>query len=165
KTASVQRTWALLIAAFILYVPAIVVPIMRTASLGEVDDNTILSGVVQLWLNGSPGLAVIVFSASIVVPVMKFLVLGMLLISSQRGSSWARPQRAMLFRAIEFIGYWSMLDVFVVALLTALVQFGIFSLVEPLPGVVFFGLSVVLTMLASMSFDPRLIWDGTQADD
>ncbi|MGH8745631.1 MAG: paraquat-inducible protein A, partial [Burkholderiales bacterium] len=89
KTASVQRTWALLIAAFILYVPANVVPIMRTASLGEVDDNTILSGVVQLWLNGSPGLAVIVFSASIVVPVMKFLALGMLLISSQRGSSWA----------------------------------------------------------------------------
>ena len=165
KSGSVQRTWALLIAAFVLYIPANVVPIMRTASLGDIDDNTILSGVVQLWLNSSPGLAVIVFSASIVVPMMKFLVLGTLLFSSQRGSSWARPQRAKLFRVIELVGYWSMLDVFVVALLTALVQFGVFSLVEPLPGVVFFGLSVVLTMLASMSFDPRLIWDGGEADD
>jgi len=163
--ASVARTWALLLAAFILYIPANVVPIMRTVSLGDVDDNTILSGVVELWRNGSPGLAVIVFSASIVVPITKFLVLGMLLLSSQAGSGWARLQRALLFRATELVGYWSMLDVFVVALLTALVQFGIFSRVEPLPGVMYFGLTVVLTMLASMSFDPRLIWDGGESDD
>lgn len=159
------RTWALMIAAFLLYIPANVLPIMRTASLNDIDDNTIISGVVELWVKGSPDLAIIVFTASIVVPMLKFLSLGTLLISSQRGSGWARPQRAKLYRLVEFIGYWSMLDVFVVALLTALVRFGLLSLVEPLPGVIFFGLTVVLTMLASMSFDPRLIWDGRDTDD
>jgi paraquat-inducible protein A len=160
----VARSWALLIAAFILYIPANVLPIMRTASLGEVDDNTILGGVAELWRNGSQGVAFIVFTASIVVPTTKFLVLGTLLVSSQRSSSWARSQRALLFRVVEFIGYWSMLDVFVVALLAALVQFGVFGLVEPLRGVMYFAFTVVLTMLASMSFDPRLIWDARQTD-
>ncbi|MEI7037312.1 paraquat-inducible protein A [Fulvimonas yonginensis] len=164
KRDSIGRTWALLLAAFMLYIPANVLPIMRTVSLGDVDDNTIISGVVELWVKGSPSLAVIVFSASIVVPMMKFLVLGTLLITTQRGSTWALRQRAKLYRAVEFIGYWSMLDVFVVALLTALVRFGFFSQVEPLPGVVFFGLTVILTMFASMSFDPRLMWDGPDDD-
>jgi paraquat-inducible protein A len=165
KSASVRRTWALLIAGFLLYMPANILPIMRTVSLGDVDDNTIISGVIELWVKGSPGLAVVVFTASIMVPMMKFFVLGTLLISTQRGSGWALRQRAALFRLIEFIGYWSMLDVFVVALLTALVRFNFLSQVAPLPGVVFFGLTVVLTMFASMSFDPRLIWDGKEHDD
>jgi paraquat-inducible protein A len=165
KPAVYVRTWALLIAAFLMYIPANVLPIMRTASLGDIDDNTIISGVVELWVKGSPGLAVIVFCASIMVPMLKFLALGTLLITSRRGSNWARRQRAQLFRLVELIGYWSMLDVFVVALLTALVRFGFFSLVEPLPGVVFFGLTVVLTMFASMCFDPRLIWDGKEDSD
>ena len=165
KPYSCARTWALLIAAFIFYIPANVLPIMRTASLGDVDDNTILSGVIELWVKGSPDLAVIVFTASIVVPMMKFLVISTLLLSAHRGTNWARRQRAMLYRLVEFIGYWSMLDVFVVALLTALVQFGFFSQVEPLPGVVYFGLTVILTILASQSFDPRLIWDCKEEDD
>ena len=165
KPAVYARCWALLIAAFLMYIPANILPIMRTASLGDIDDNTILSGVVELWVKGSPGLAVIVFCASIVVPMLKFLALGTLLISSRRGSGWARRQRTQLYRLVELIGYWSMLDVFVVALLTALVRFGYFSLVEPLPGVVFFGLTVVLTMFASMCFDPRLIWDGKEDSD
>ena len=165
KPYSYMRAWALMIAAFLLYIPANVLPIMRTASLNDIDDNTIISGVVELWVKGSPDLAIIVFTASIVVPMLKFFSLGTLLLSSQRGSGWARPQRAKLYRLVEFIGYWSMLDVFVVALLTALVRFGLLSLVEPLPGVIFFGLTVVLTMLASMSFDPRLIWDGRDTDD
>jgi paraquat-inducible protein A len=165
KPNSFVRTWALLITGFLLYIPANVLPLMRTASLNDIDDNTIISGVVELWVKGSPDLAVIVFTASIVVPMLKFLSMGTLLLSSQRGSDWARPQRAKLYRLVEFIGYWSMLDVFVVALLTALVRFGLLSLVEPLPGVIFFGLTVVLTMLASMSFDPRLIWDGRDTDD
>jgi paraquat-inducible protein A len=116
-------------------------------------------------VKGSPDLAIIVFTASIVVPVLKFFALGLLLISSQRRSEWAQRQRAKLYRLVEFIGYWSMLDVFVVALLTALVQFGFFSQVEPLPGVMFFGLTVIITMMASISFDPRLIWDGRDYDD
>lgn len=165
KPDSYARCWALLIAAFIMYIPANVLPIMRTASLHDVDDNTIISGVVELWRAGSPNLAIIVFAASIVVPVLKFLALGTLLVTSRRGTDWARVQRAKLYRLVELVGYWSMLDVFVVALLTALVRFSVLSLVEPLPGVIFFGLTVVLTMLASMSFDPRLIWDGKESDD
>jgi paraquat-inducible protein A len=165
KPASYTRTWALLIAAFLMYIPANLLPIMRTASLNDIDDNTILSGVVELWVKGSPDLAVIVFTASIVVPMLKFLVMAVLLISSRLRSNWALPQRAKLFRLVELIGYWSMLDVFVVALLTALVRFNLLSLVAPLPGVIFFGLTVVLTMLASMSFDPRLIWDGRDTND
>ncbi|HTV85715.1 MAG TPA: paraquat-inducible protein A [Dyella sp.] len=159
------RTWALLIAAFIFYIPANFLPIMRTASLGDADDNTILSGVVELWVKGSPDLAVIVFTASIVVPMLKFLVMATLLLTVHCGTNWARTQRAKLYRLVELIGYWSMLDVFVVSLLTALVQFGFFSEVEPLPGVVYFGLTVVLTMLAAMSFDQRLIWDCKDEDD
>jgi len=104
KPDSYMRTWALLIAAFILYIPANVLPIMRTASLNDVDDNTIISGVVELWRAGSPNLAIIVFTASIVVPVLKFLALGTLLVSSQQGSGWARVQRAKLYRLVELIG-------------------------------------------------------------
>jgi paraquat-inducible protein A len=155
----------LLLAAFMMYLPANFLPIMRTASLNDVDDNTILSGVKELWINGSADLAIIVFVASILVPMLKFLVLGTLLISSHMRTDWAQVQRARLYRLVEFIGYWSMLDVFVVALLSALVRFNVLSRVEPLPGVIFFGLTVVLTMLASMSFDPRLIWDSRDSDD
>ena len=165
KPASYSRTWALLIAAFLMYIPANVLPIFRTASPGVIDDNTILSGVRELWIKGSSNLAIIVFIASIVVPTMKFVVLSLLLWTSRRGSRWARQPRAALYRVVEFVGYWSMLDVFVVALLTALVRFGLLSHVEPLPGVIFFGITVVLTMLASMSFDPRLIWDGKDTND
>jgi paraquat-inducible protein A len=165
KRNSVSRTWALLIAAFLLYIPANILPIMRTASLNDVDDNTIISGVVELWRAGSPYLAIIVFSASIVVPMLKFFAMGTLLLRKNHGSRWARLQRTKLYRVVELVGYWSMLDVFVVALLTALVRFDVLSRVEPLPGVIFFGLTVVLTMLASMSFDPRLIWDGRNTDD
>ena len=165
KRGGYGRTWALLLAAFMMYIPANVLPIMRTASLNDVDDNTILSGVKELWINGSADLAVIVFVASIMVPMLKFFVLGTLLISSHRRTDWAQLQRAKLYRLVEFIGYWSMLDVFVVALLSALVRFNVLSRVEPLPGVIFFGLTVVLTMLASMSFDPRLIWDSRESDD
>jgi len=159
KPSSQSRCWALLIAAFICYIPANVLPIMRTASLGDVDDNTILSGVLELWDKDSQELAIIVFTASIVVPMLKFFALTTLLICAHRGTQWAQPQRARLYRLIDLIGHWSMLDVFVVALLTALVRFSVLSSVEPLPGVIFFGLTVILTMFASMSFDPRLTWD------
>ena len=165
KNASLSRTWAFLLAAFIVYIPANVLPIMRTASLGDVDDNTILSGIVELWNKDSEALAVIVFAASIVVPIFKFIALSVLLICAQRRSHWAQPQRAKLYRLIELIGHWSMLDVFVVALLTALVRFNLLSSVEPLPGVIFFGLTVVLTMFAALSFDPRLTWDDEEPHD
>lgn len=163
KKNSLATSWALLLSAAMFYIPANVFPIMRTASLSSIDDNTILSGIAELWKAGSPGLAVIVFTASIVVPVLKFLIMGTLLISVQRASGFIARQRAKLYRFVELIGYWSMLDVFVVAILSALVHFKILSRVEPLPGVVYFGVVVVLTMLSAMSFDPRLIWDNRKS--
>jgi paraquat-inducible protein A len=163
KEASIARSWALLLAAAMFYIPANVFPIMRTQSLSSKDDNTILSGIFELWRAGSPGLAVIVFTASIVVPMLKFIIMSILLVSVQRSSGFVTKHRARLYRFVELIGYWSMLDVFVVAILSALVHFQILSRVEPLPGVVYFGVVVVLTMLSAMSFDPRLIWDNRKS--
>lgn len=159
KPDSLVRSWALLLSAAILYVPANLLPIMHTVQLLNVEHSTILSGVVLLWKNGSWDLAIIVFVASIVVPLVKIVCLALLLLTAQSGSTWAPRERTQLYRVLEFIGHWSMLDVFVVALLMTLVHFGKFAQVEAGAGVVAFCAVVVLTMLASMSFDPRLIWD------
>lgn len=160
KPDSIGRTWAFLIAAAILYLPANLIPIMKTSTLLEQREDTILSGVVALWRAGSPEIAVVVFVASIVVPIAKIGVLALLLVTAQRGSTWRQSERARLYRAIEFVGYWSMLDVFVVALLVALVHFRSYADVQPGGGAVAFAAVVVLTMIASKSFDPRLIWDA-----
>lgn len=158
-------TWALLIAAAILFIPANLVPIMNTASIYGSYDNTIIGGVVEFWQNKEYDIAIVIFVASIVVPTLKFIALGLLLITSKRGVRRGRRQRAKLYRGVELIGYWSMLDVFVVALMSALVHFGLAGSAAPRPGVIYFGLVVVLTMFAAMSFDPRLIWDGDSDDD
>ncbi|MFP5307197.1 MAG: paraquat-inducible protein A [Gammaproteobacteria bacterium] len=160
KANSIARTWAFLIAAAILYLPANLIPIMHTSTLLEQRSDTIVSGVIALWEAGSPEVAVIVFAASVGIPILKIAALALLLVTAQRGSAWRRPGRARLYRVLEFVGYWSMLDVFVVALLVALVHFRTFADIEPGGGAVAFAAVVVLTMLASKSFDPRLIWDG-----
>lgn len=156
---SIQYSWAFLIAAMILYIPANLLPMMRTTTLLESTEDTIMSGVLQLWAGGSWDLAAIVFVASIMVPLSKFLAMILLLVTTQRGSDWRRAERTRLYRIIEGIGHWSMLDVFVVALLVALVHFKTFGSVEAGAGAIAFGAMVLLTMLASLSFDPRLIWD------
>ncbi|AIC21698.1 MULTISPECIES: paraquat-inducible protein A [Pseudomonas] len=159
KPNSLSRTWAFLVASLIFYIPANVLPVMYTQIFGSGSENTILSGVLEFWQHGSWDIALLIFIASVVVPCIKFFVLGMLLITCQRRSHWAMRERAKLYRFIEVIGYWSMLDVLVVALVAALVQFHALSSIEPRMGILFFGLVVVLTMFAAMSFDPRLIWD------
>jgi len=164
KPDSVSRTWAYLIASVILYIPANTLTVMRTDSLFGREDHTILGGVVALWNGGSWDLAVIVFVASIVVPILKMLALALLAISVQRRSHWRRLERARLYRMLEAVGHWSMLDVFVVALLVGLVRFHSLAEVLPGPGIAAFGTVVVLTMLSSMSLDPRLIWDTPDAD-
>ncbi|MFH6565628.1 paraquat-inducible protein A [Pseudomonas kulmbachensis] len=164
KPDSIARTWALLLAGLIFYVPANVLPVMRTSVFGSTSENTILSGVVEFWHSGSWDIAALIFFASVVVPCLKFAVLVVLLVTCQRKSRWAMRERAWLYRLVEGLGYWSMLDVLVVALIAALVQFRSLSAVEPLLGIVFFGCVVVLMMLATMSFDPRLIWD-TEVED
>ncbi|QJD59702.1 paraquat-inducible membrane protein A [Pseudomonas sp. gcc21] len=165
KPDSIARTWALLITALILYVPANLLPVMHTDMFGGGSENTILSGVIEFWRDGAWDIALLIFIASVVVPCAKFLVLGVLLVTVQRRSRWAMRERARLYRFIETIGYWSMLDVLVVALVTALVQFRALSSIEPRLGILFFGLVVVLTMIAAMTFDPRLIWDAEINDD
>jgi paraquat-inducible protein A len=137
---------------------------MRTNMLGNASDNTIMSGVIEFWKSGSWDIAALIFFASIVVPCMKFLILSLLLVTCQRKSRWAMRERSRLYRMVELVGYWSMLDVLVVALVAALVQFRSLSSIDPMLGIVFFGLVVVLTMLAAMSFDPRLIWDAEVED-
>jgi paraquat-inducible protein A len=164
KPDSVARTWAFLIAAAILYVPANLLTVMRTDSLFGSEDHTILGGVVELWNDGSWDLAAIVFIASIVVPILKMLVLAVLAITVQRHSHWRRHERARLYRMLDAVGHWSMLDVYVVALLVGLVRFRGIAEVLPGPGIAAFGAVVVLTLLSSLSLDPRLIWDAHDAD-
>ena len=165
KPNSLTRAWALLLAGFIFYIPANVLPVMYTRLLGSGGDSTILSGVVEFWHAGAWDIALLIFIASVAVPCTKFVVLGLLLVTARRRSHWARRERVRLYRLIEFIGYWSMLDVLVVALVCALVQFKTLSSIEPRIGIVFFGMVVILTMLSAMSFEPRLIWDDEDNDD
>ncbi len=161
KPYSVQRTWAYLVAAMLLYVPANVLPVMGTASVLGKFEHTILGGIVELWHSGSWELAAIVFIASIAVPILKMAALALLAFTAQRGSRWRQLERARLYRLLETVGHWSMLDVFVVVILVGMVRFGAFASVRPEAGLLAFGGVVIATMLASSSFDPRLIWpDG-----
>lgn len=164
KTNSLTRTWAYLLAALAFYVPANLLPVMNTTMLGNGADSTIMSGVLEFWQHGAWDIALIIFIASIAVPGVKFVALSLLLITVQRDSGWARRERSKMFRFVELIGYWSMLDVLVVALVAALVKFQTLGDIEPRPGILFFGMVVVLTMLSAMSFDPRLIWDNAPDD-
>jgi len=156
---SLKRAWAFLIAAAILYIPANVFPIMHSGSLYGVQSDTIWSGIVWLWQTGSWVLAVIVFVASLLVPIAKIVSLAVLLVAAQRRSTWHPQRRARLVRSTHWIGRWSMVDSYVVSTLVALVQFKAFASIEPGEGAIAFGAVVVLTMLATQSFDPRLTWD------
>jgi paraquat-inducible protein A len=159
KPQSLQRTVALALSAALLYVPANLLPIMRTTTLGYDHADTIVGGVVVLWESGSWPLAMLVFVVSVLVPCLKLLVLGLLVACTQRRSSWRLHERARLYRLIEFIGRWSMLDVFVVALLVGLVQLRGIATIHAEAGAFAFAAVVVLTMYATRSFDPRLMWD------
>ena len=164
KPRSLSRTWALLIAASICYVPANLFPVMKVTSLGVSQADTIFSGVVYLAMHGTWPLAVIVFVASVVVPVLKILALVFLAVSVQRSSRWRPRERAQLYRIVEAVGRWSMVDVYVVTILVALVHLGSLASVEAEVGAFYFGAVVVLTIFAANSFDPRLIWDNLIED-
>jgi paraquat-inducible protein A len=164
KPGSVVRCWSLLIAAYILYIPANLLTMMETGSLFSYRKDTIMSGVIHLWRTGSMGVAVVVFVASITIPILKLISLTLLLVSVQRRSRWHPRQRTRLYRLVELVGRWSMLDIYVVTLLAALVQLGSMATVKAGPAAIAFGAVVVLTMFASMQFDPRLIWDPLHVD-
>ena len=161
KPGSVQKTWALLIAAALCYIPANVLPVLTTVTAAGRESDTILQGVVLLWSPTGWPLSLIVLFASIMIPSAKILALGYLLVSIQRRSDRNHGQRVRLYRTVELIGRWSMVDVFVDAFTAALVQLQPLMSVEPGPGLFFFAAVVVLTMLAVESFDPRLIWDAS----
>ena len=168
KPESINLTWALLLTACILYLPANLLPVMTTRSLLGTQEDTILSGVIYFWISGDWALAVIIFIASFLVPLFKLAALVLMAVTARRHSVWARAERTRLYHIVEVIGRWSMLDVFVVSLLAGLVKMDQVAEITAGPGIASFGGVVVLTMLASISFDPRLAWDpaasaGSQA--
>lgn len=165
KANSMSRAWALVVAAFILYVPANLYPVMILVSFGDATSATILGGVQELITAGMLPLALLVFFASITVPVLKLLGLGFLLVSVQRRSTWRTRERTVLYRIVESVGRWSMLDIFVLAILAGLVRLGNIATIEPGAGAIAFAAVVVITMFGAMCFDPRLLWDAAGAND
>lgn len=159
---SSQRVWAWLAAGIVLYIPANIYPMLLTSTLGKVQEGTIIGGAIELLHHGAYFVAFVVLFASVAIPVAKFAAIAMLMISIKRGSRVSAHRRMQLYEVTEFIGRWSMIDVFVVAILTALVQLGFVASVNPGPAAVCFALSVVFTMLSAQSFDPRLIWDSLE---
>lgn len=162
---SIQSTWALVIAAAICYLPANLLPVLTTTAFGSSESDTIMGGVVFLYASGSWPLALIVLVASVMVPLGKLVSLTYLLITVQRGVPAGARERTRLYHLVEFIGRWSMLDVFVDTFTVALVQLQPLMAVEPGPGVLFFAAVVVLTMIAAETFDPRLIWDSGTSEE
>jgi paraquat-inducible protein A len=163
KVRSLERTWALVIAAALCYLPANILPVMTVTSLGKRQSDTIMSGVVYFLTHGMWPLAAIVFTASVFVPVLKLGMLTALLISVHKGSGWRPVERTRIYRITEAIGRWSMVDIYAITILVALVRLGNLATIEADLGAVFFGAVVVITILAAESFDPRLIWDRSDA--
>ena len=162
KPNSLARTWALVLSALIFYVPANLLPITVVTTLGMVQADTIISGVLYFIKEGSWPIAAVIFIASVFVPLMKLVILIYLLVSVQRGSTARLRDRARLYRITEAVGRWSMVDIFVVTILVALVNLGALATIQAGPAAPFFAAVVVVTMFAAMSFDPRLMWDAKE---
>ncbi len=165
KPGSPTRCLAFLIAAYITYLPANLLPVMETSSLTGTTSDTIMSGIISLWDSGSWVIALVVFFASITVPLLKLIALTLLLISVRGRSRWGPQQRAWLYRLIRLVGRWSMLDIYVMAILVKLVRFSFLATVRAGPAAFYFGAVVVLTMIATAQFDPRLIWDSSRQEE
>lgn len=160
KADSLSRTVACLIAAAILYIPANLLPVMVTTGLTGTSRDTIISGVIYFWTSGSPDLAVLIFTVSIAVPLIKLGSLAYLALRARRPGRDDLHRLGRLHRAVELAGRWSMLDVYVIALMVGMVRFRSLATIEAGPGAAAFGAVVVLSMLAASGFDPRLLWDA-----
>lgn len=156
---SIPRTWALVITSFILFIPANTLPIMRVDFLGVPESSTILDGILYFFNDGSYGIGIIILAASILVPVFKIIGLIIILLTIKSGKNHFLKQKTKMFRFIEFIGRWSMLDIFVIALLTVMVDFGFLTSTHTAPGATYFCIVVAATMTAAIVFDPRIMWD------
>lgn len=159
KPNSIQRTIALMLAAGLLYIPAQMLPIMTVVELGDSTENTIVGGMMTFWRSGAYPIALVIFTASILIPLLKIVALTWLCLAA---TGKLHPSPAMLGKIYwftELLGRWSMIDIFVVGILVALVQLGNYMTITPGPGALAFAGVVVLTMFAAMSFEPRLLWD------
>ena len=165
KPNSLKRTWALVLAAIVFYIPANLLPVTVVVSFGKSQSDTIMSGVIYFIASGMWPIALIIFVASILVPMLKLTILTFLLITVQLKSAWRPKDRTRLYRITEAVGRWSMVDIYVVTILVALVNLGNLATIKAGPGAGFFAAVVVITMFAAMSFDPRLIWDAKETRD
>ncbi len=156
---SLQRVWAFWIVGFICYIPANIYPMLSTRTLFQVDESTIIGGAVDLAHYGNYGVAGIILFASVVIPLAKFWAVAYLAISVKQGRRLSNLRRQLMYEIVEYIGRWSMIDIFVVAILSALVQLRALATINPGPAAIFFALSVIFTMLSAQAFDSRLIWD------
>lgn len=159
KPRSLERTWALLISAALLYIPANLLPIMNVSGIQGAQSSTILSGVVTFWQMKAYPVATVIFVASVLIPILKVAALVWLCLAAQGRTSASPKALSRIYHITELLGRWSMVDVFVVAVLVCLVRLGALMTITPGPAAASFSGVVILTMFAAMSFDPRLIWD------
>ena len=162
---SLQRVWAFWLVGLMCYVPANLYPMLQTRTLLRVQEDTIVGGAIELMHHGAVGVALIILVASVVIPIAKFLAIAFLAISVQRASTVSNHQRQVLYEVVEYIGRWSMIDIFVVAIMSSLVQLNTLAAVNPGRASLFFALSVIFTMLSAQAFDSRMIWDVQSRDE
>lgn len=162
---SLQRVWAFWTVGLMCYIPANIYPMLKTRTLFQVDESTIIGGAVELAQYGNWGIAFIILFASVAIPLGKFFAVAYLALSVQRGWATSQRQRQYLYEVVEYIGRWSMIDIFVVAILSSLVQLKTLASINPGAASIFFALSVIFTMLAAQAFDSRMIWDAHAKDE
>ncbi len=160
-----QRVWALWVVGLICYFPANIYPMLRTRQLFRVDESSIIGGAVDLAHHGAYGIAIIILFASVVIPVGKFWAIAFLALGVRKTGGLAAHRKLWLYEVVEYIGRWSMIDIFVVAILSALVQLKGLATITPGPAAFFFALSVIFTMLSAQAFDPRMIWNGPPKEE
>lgn len=156
---SLSRVWAWWLAGLMAYVPANLYPMLRTRTIGYDQSDTIIQGAIELMRFGAVGVGLVIIVASVFIPMAKFIAIAALARAVRRGARTSAETRQRIYEIVEYIGRWSMIDVFVVAILTALVQLSVVASIEPGPAALAFALSVIFTMFSAQAFDPRLIWD------
>ena len=161
---SLQRVWAFWVVGLMCYIPANLYQMLRTKTLFQNDESTIISGAVELAHHGAFGVAAIILVASVVIPLAKFWAIAYLAISVKSRHMASNNARHFMYEIVEYIGRWSMIDIFVVAILSSLVQLKTLATINPGPASMFFALSVIFTMLSAQAFDSRMIWDDQAGD-
>ncbi len=161
---SLSRVWGWWIAGILAYIPANLWPMLRTRTLWQEEASTIVGGALELWRYGNAGIAVIILVASVGIPLAKFFAIAYLALTARGGARAPAGVRMRIYEVVEYIGRWSMIDVFVVAILVSLVQLNVVARIDPGPASLAFALSVIFTMLSAQAFDPRMIWDGIEAE-